>query len=312
MKKIAIITDDPGWHGKELHLAFEAKGYQCKNVSLTDCSLNMGSTIKGNQSDNNSIYIPGFEDELPDGVFVRGVPGGTLEEVVFYLDILHALQELKILVYNNARAIERSVDKGMTSFLLHQAGIPTPPTWVGNDVHQAYSFIRRELASGHKVVVKPLFGSQGKNLQLITNAEDITNFKIYNKIYYLQRFIDSGTAESHDWRLFVIANQVISAMRRQGEDWIANVATGAKCFPAVLDEQFINLAQKSVKKVGMHYGGVDLMRDKQGQLWVTEVNSIPAWKGLQSVSQNKVIAELLVDDFIRCMHQQHLDISQAI
>ena len=61
----------------------------------------------------------------------------------------------------------------------------------------------------------------------------------------------------------------------------------------------------------MHYGGVDLMRDKEGRLWVTEVNSIPAWKGLQSVSQNKVIAELLVDDFIRCMNQQCLDVSQA-
>ncbi|MEM7401878.1 MAG: ATP-grasp domain-containing protein [Pseudomonadota bacterium] len=310
MKKVAIITDDPGWHGKELHLAFEAKDYFCINVSLTQCSMNIGSTDVNSQL-RNSIRMPGFEDELPDGVFVRGVPGGTLEEVVFYLDILHALQELNILVYNNARAVERSVDKGMTSFLLHQAGIATPPTWVGNDVHQAYSFVRKELAGGHKVVVKPLFGSQGKNLQLITKAEDITNFKIYNNIYYLQRFIDSGSVESHDWRLFVIAGQVVSSMRRQGEDWIANVATGAKCFPAVLDEQFIQLAQNSVSKIGMHYGGVDLMRDKQGGLWVTEVNSIPAWKGLQSVSQNKVIADLLVEDFIRCLNQHCLDVSQA-
>ena len=179
MKNIAVITDYPGWHGKELHLAFEARGYRCTNVSLTQCSMNIGGVDVSSQP-KSSLGIPGFEDELPDGVFVRGVPGGTLEEVVFYLDILHALQELNILVYNNARAVERSVDKGMTSFLLHQAGIATPPTWVGNDVHQAYSFVRKELASGHKVVVKPLFGSQGKNLQLITKAEDITNFKIYN------------------------------------------------------------------------------------------------------------------------------------
>ncbi len=305
MKRIAIITDDPGWHGKELHIAFEAQGYSCTNVSLTECSIDIS------KQSTNSICMPGFEDQLPDGVFVRGVPGGTLEEVVFYLDILHALQELKILVYNNARAVERSVDKGMTSFLLHQAGIATPPTWVGNDVHQAYSFVRKELAKGHKIVVKPLFGSQGKNLQLITKAEDITNFKIYNKIYYLQRFIDSGTTEAHDYRLFVIDDQVVSSMRRQGEDWIANVATGAKCFPAVLDDQFISLAQQSVKQVGMHYGGVDLMQDKEGKLWVTEVNSIPAWKGLQSVSQNKVIADFMVEDFIRCLDSQRLDISQA-
>jgi len=307
-KRIAIITDDPGWHGRELHDAFSKQGYQCTNVSLTGCSFNISTEAS---CQTNSLYMPGFEHTLPDAVFVRGVPGGTLEEVVFYLDILHALQELKILVYNNARAIERSVDKGMTSFLLHQAGISTPPTWVGNDVHKAYSFIRKELALGNKVVVKPLFGSQGKDLQLITKPEDITNFKVYNKIYYLQRFIDSGSTEAHDWRLFVIADQVISSMRRQGEDWITNVATGAKCFPAVLDEAFTAMALSAINRVGMHYGGVDLMRDKDGQLWVTEVNSIPAWKGLQSVSQNKVIAEIIVEDFLKCMQQQQLDVSVA-
>ena len=305
MKHVAIITDDPGWHGKELHNAFANKGYTCTNVSLTECHIDVS------KQSQNSLYIPGFEHQLPDGVFVRGVPGGTLEEVVFYLDILHALQELKILIYNSARAIERSVDKGMTSFLLHQAGIPTPPTWIGNDVHQAYSFVRRELVTGNKVVIKPLFGSQGKNLQLISKPEDITNFTVYNKIYYLQRFIDSGISEAHDYRLFVIANEVISSMRRQGDGWIANVATGAKCFPAVLDDQFISYAQKAVKTVGMYYGGVDLIRDDKGQLWVTEVNSIPAWKGLQSVSNDKVMAEFLVEDFIRCLHQQQLGIEVA-
>ena len=233
-KHIAIITDDPGWHGRELHEAFGRKGYTCTNVSLTECYFNFSNS----ESKNNSLHIPGFEDALPDGVFVRGVPGGTLEEVVFYLDVLHALQRLKILVYNNARAIERSVDKGMTSFLLDHAGIATPPTWVGNDVHQAYSFVRRELAMGYKVVAKPLFGSQGKDLQLITRPEDITNFTVYNKIYYLQRFIQTGQENAFDWRVFVIGDQVVAAMKREGVDWISNVANGGKCYSAVINEQF--------------------------------------------------------------------------
>src|SRR3569833_2405640 len=76
------------------------------------------------------VAIPGFEHELPDGVFVLGVPGGTLEQVILRLDFLHVLPLLGVPVYNSVRAIEKSVDKAMTSLLLHRAGIPTPPTWV--------------------------------------------------------------------------------------------------------------------------------------------------------------------------------------
>ncbi|QMU61019.1 MAG: RimK family alpha-L-glutamate ligase [Gammaproteobacteria bacterium] len=300
-KRIALVTDDPGWHGRELHNAFARKGYKCTNVSLTDCYIN----VSGHEKNKNgsSLFIPGFEGALPDGVFVRGVQGGTLEEVVFYLDVLHALHELKILVYNSARAIERSVDKGMTSFLLDQAGIHTPPTWIGNDVHQAYSFIRRELAMGNKVVAKPLFGSQGKDLQLICKPEDITNFKVYNKIYYLQRFIQTGDESAFDWRIFVIGDRVIASMRREGMDWISNVANGGKCYSAVINDQFAEMAKDAVQAVDMHYAGVDVMQDLDGKLWVTEVNSIPAWKGLESVN-NLVVADRLAEDFVNCMQTQ--------
>ena len=300
-KHIALVTDDPGWHGRELHNAFSRQGYKCTNVSLADCYINVNRHDAG-KSPASSLVIPGFENSLPDGVFVRGVQGGTLEEVVFYLDVLHVLHELNILVYNGARAIERSVDKGMTSFLLDHARILTPPTWVGNDVHQAYSFIRSELAMGNKVVAKPLFGSQGKDLQLISKPEDITNFKVYNKIYYLQRFIQTGKDNAFDWRIFVIADRVIASMRREGMDWISNVANGGKCYSAVINDQFESTAIEAVKAVDMHYAGVDVMQDLDGKLWVTEVNSIPAWKGLESVNK-LVVADELVKNFISCLHE---------
>jgi glutathione synthase/RimK-type ligase-like ATP-grasp enzyme len=42
---------------------------------------------------------------------------------------------------------------------------------------------------------------------------------------------------------------------------------------------------------------VDVIKDKNGKLFVLEVNSIPAWRGLQSVSDVN-IAQILVDDFL--------------
>jgi len=47
----------------------------------------------------------------------------------------------------------------------------------------------------------------------------------------------------------------------------------------------------------MDYAGVDLIRDGDGRLHVVEVNGVPAWKGLQSVTQNN-IAQMLVNDFV--------------
>ena len=56
-------------------------------------------------------------------------------------------------------------------------------------------------------------------------------------------------------------------------------------------------------EIDIAYCGVDIIRDADGKLWVLEVNSIPAWRGLQrAISVNATqmvnIAQILVDDFI--------------
>ena len=48
----------------------------------------------------------------------------------------------------------------------------------------------------------------------------------------------------------------------------------------------------------MDYAGIDILRDDHGELTVLEVNSIPAWKGLQGVTPLN-IAQLLADDLLR-------------
>jgi len=241
--------------------------------------------------------IPGFEEKLPAGVFVRGVPGGSLEQVTFYLDILHGIKLLGLPVYNDARAIERTVDKGMTSFLLRQAGLPTPPTWVVGNHEEALGIANSELEQGHQIISKPLFGSQGEGLERYYELKDLDRLSDTNGIFYLQRFVHCGE-QSHDFRLFVIHGKTVAAMRRFGKSWLNNVAQGGRCEPVRLDDLLLcRLAEDAVKTVGMAYAGVDIIRDVQGRYTIIEVNSVPAWKGLQSVSE-VVIADLLADDFL--------------
>jgi len=284
--RIALITDDPGWHGARLREAFTARSRDVCIVSLRDCAIDLTQTRHG-------LVVPGFENDLPEGVFVRGVPGGTLEQVVLYLDLLHALRALDIPVYNSGRAIERSVDKGMTSLLLHQAGIPVPRTWVVSNPDQAQAIWTRERAVGHQLVVKPLFGSQGQGITRLSVNDALPPLEDYQGVYYLQHFVEGG---SHDWRVFVINGKAVASMQRHGNHWINNLAQGASCIAAPYDAELESLAEAAVDTLAMDYAGVDLMRDASGMLQVIEVNGIPAWKGLQAAC-GVDIALHLVDDF---------------
>jgi tetrahydromethanopterin:alpha-L-glutamate ligase len=288
--RIAIFTDDPGWHGKQLRLAFASRGYNSEYVSLTECRFAI-------EPGRIPVLIPGFEQALPDAVFVRGVPGGSLEEVVMYLDVLHALKAMNIPVYNDGQAVERSVDKGMTSFLLHNAGLPTPMTWILRDREQALSIAEEELRKGNLLISKPLFGSQGEGIRRIEKTTDLFWLTSSHGVYYLQRFVHCDGAGFSDHRVFVINGRAVAAMRRRGKSWLNNVARGAQCEVIDLDPQMADLAVKATHALAMDYAGVDIIRDRDGNYTVIEMNSIPAWKGLQSVCDIS-IAELLVDDLI--------------
>ena len=290
MGRIAIFTDDPGWHGKQLRFAFGNLGYSSDFVSLTQCSFAI-------DSGKNPISIPGFEQDLPDAAFVRGVPGGSLEEVILYLDFLHALKVMNVPVYNDGHAIERSVDKGMTSFLLHNADLPTPLTWVLRNREDALSIAEDELKKGNLLISKPLFGSQGAGIRRIEKTTDLFWLTNSRGVYYLQRFVHCSGEGFSDNRVFVVNGQAVAAMRRRGKSWLNNVARGASCERIDLNAEMAELAVNATKALVMDYAGVDIIQDKDGHYTIIEVNSIPAWKGLESVCDVS-IAQILADDLI--------------
>lgn len=295
--RVVILTDDPGWHGARLREAFESRGVEPGFASLRDCRFDLDRS--GRELANPCVTIPGFDGRLPHGVFVRGVPGGTLEQVVLRLDVLHALKLLGVPVYNDGRAIERTVDKAMTSFVLARAGISTPDTWVTESEAEARDIVARETAGARELVVKPLFGSQGAGLKRVNGVAALPPAAEYEGVYYFQRYIEPAAAGWHDWRVFVIDGRAAAAMTRHASDWITNVSRGGRCEPADLagHDDLRSLAEGAVAALKMDYAGVDLIRDREGLTHVVEVNSIPAWKGLQSVSRMN-IALRLVDDFL--------------
>ena len=290
MKQIVIFSENDGWHEQQLANAFRRYGAHAQVVSLKECRI-------GFENSQTGLYIPGFTDTLPDAVFVRAVAAGSFEEVTFRLDILHALKLSGVVVYNDAVSIERTVDKGMTSFLLMQNRIPAPPVWVCEHAEAAHNVIHEQLEKGRSVVQKPLFGNCGRGLQLIDSGEYQLDTDLINGVYYLQQFIDQDDHNGRDWRVFVINHQAVAAMERISEHWVTNRARGGKCLPAVLTPALRRLAEAASKATGILYGGVDIIRDTQGEYLVLEVNSVPAWRGLQTVCPTD-ISDLLARDLL--------------
>jgi RimK family alpha-L-glutamate ligase len=295
--RVPVFTDDPGWHGKRLQEAFAARSLETVFVSLKDCGFDFSD------ANQPGITIPGFS-RLPRGVFVRGVPGGTVQQVIARLDILHALSMSGVAVYNDGRAIERTVDKAMTSFLLHRRGISTPHTWVCESRHMVEQIRTSVSKEGQAaLVMKPLFGSQGMGIRKLEPGEalPVPLEQHVEGVYYLQQYINSGEGAWHDYRVFVIRGKAVAAMKRHGNGWVNNVALGGRCEAYEVDSEIAALAVQAADAVDIDYCGVDVICDADHKMYVLEVNSIPAWKGLQGVVGYD-IAQLLVDDFLTRLH----------
>lgn len=300
-QRVAIMADETGWHTRQLQAALRARGASGRCVDLADCHIDTTASWHG-------LVIPGFGRDLPDAALVRGIAGGSFEQVTKRLGVLHALRELGVAVYNDARAIERSVDKSMTSLLLHAAGIPTPATWATESPALAQRIAMREGAAGHSLVLKPLFGSQGKGLQRVGRVGDAHQGVPalepgYGGLAYLQRFVPATATPGFDWRVLVIGGRARVAMRRISTHWVHNVAQGAACETAPLTRPLASLAERAAQALEMDYAGVDLMplpADQDGgeAIQVIEVNGVAAWQGLQRVSRGLNIAQAIVDDLL--------------
>jgi RimK family alpha-L-glutamate ligase len=286
---IVMFGDGRDWHGRTLTKAFKRRGITPLLAPLNACGFSTDTAT--------GLAIPGLGDRLPEGAFLRFVPGGSFEEVTLYLGVLHALRELGVVVWNDARAIERCVDKSTTTFFLEHAGLPTPRTFARAGRAEAEEFAATVIGEGGKLVQKPLFGAQGKGLRLVASPADLAPPEEVNGVYYLQEFVPPAQEHHQDWRLFVCQGRVIASMIRHGSSWITNIKQGARAKAAIASQELIDLASRAAACVGADYAGVDIIQAPDGRFLVLEVNSMPAWNGLQLVNQIR-IADHLVDAFL--------------
>ena len=217
-----------------------------------------------------------------DALIIRPIGRGSLEELVFRMDMLYKLERLGFFMVNPPTAIEHCVDKYDILAVLEDAGVPVPRTAATESVAEALKAFK-EL--GGDVVVKPIFGSRGMGATRVVDADIAdTIFKaitFHHGVIYIQEFVPHGTS---DIRAFVVNNRVIAAMRRVADGWKTNYSRGARPTPTTLSSEFEDLAVKATKAVGAKVAGVDILEGPEGPK-IVDVNSQPGWKGLQAVTR---------------------------
>jgi ribosomal protein S6--L-glutamate ligase len=292
--RIAVLGSPDSWYLRDLQRAAAGRE-EVVSVPFDRLTARLAcgfaQTAKPQATDE---AVSSLDHELTtfDAVLVRTMAPGSLEQVVFRMDALARLEATGVTVVNPPKAVEAAVDKFLTSAKLQAAGLLTPRTVAcqsADDAMQAFATL------GGDVVLKPLFGSEGRG---ITRLQDenlaLRAFRILEQlgaVLYLQEFIPH---EGCDLRLLVVGPKVLGMRRRSPDDWRTNVSRGATAEPLEVTPELAALAHRAAEAVGASLAGVDLLPGRDERLWAIEVNAVPGWKALARATGVDV-ARLVLD-----------------
>ncbi len=279
----AVLASPDSWYLKDLIRAAGSR-HRITHATFTQLAARV---------ENNGAAVWSAETQFGDldGILVRTMPPGSLEQVVFRMDALARLESAGKLVLNPPKAIETAVDKYLTSARLQAAGLPVPRTIVCQTVDDGMAAF---VELGQDVVIKPVFGAEGRGIaRLNDEAMALRAFKLLadlRAVIYLQEFVPH---EGFDLRVFAVGERLLAMRRRNPLDWRTNVSRGATTEPVEISADMAQMARTAIETIGAPIAGVDLLPARDGRLLVIEVNAVPGWQALGRACRVDVAALVL-------------------
>lgn len=281
---IALFASPTSWHYLDL-LRAAGNDYQLTTVDYRQLSAAVAS------HERDRIVCGPLSLNEYDAALVRSMPAAGLEPIVFRMNALARLEAAGVPVVNPPRAIEAAIDKYLTTARLAEAGLTTPRTAACQTADDALAAFD---ALGGDVVVKPLFGAEGRGLVRITDrvlaARAFTSLARFGSVIYLQQFIPHA---GRDWRLLVVGEHVWGMQRTNPDDWRANISCGGAGEPLEVTPELAALAQRAAAAVGACIAGVDLLPGTDGCIYAVEVNASPGWRTLREVTGVDIARRIL-------------------
>lgn len=283
---IALLANRGSWYRRDLERAAVDRGHRVSSVPFEK----LATVVPGGEvrSSEGGVDLAGV-----DAVIVRTMPPGSLEQVVFRMNLLAELSARGVLVVNSPRALECAVDKYLTTARLSAAGLPVPETRVCEDAETALAAFD---ALGGDVVVKPIFGAEGRGILRVSDPDlalrTFRTLERLNSVLYLQRFVLHA---GFDTRVLVLEGRILGGMRRSHpHDFRTNVSRQAVAEPVELSPEQSAWALRAAAAVGTHLGGIDLLADREGRGYVIEVNGVPGWQAFSRVTGCDVATALIM------------------
>ena len=214
------------------------------------------------------------------------------------------LEENGIRLFNSASAIELCDNKILMYQELAKNGVRIPKTFIAPKTFEGLgynklSFLDKVIKEiGYPMIIKEAYGSFGEQVYLATNLEETK--KIINQIGYkdflIQEFIASS--KGRDVRINVVGDQVMASMLRENKnDFRSNISNGGSGMKYEPKQEYIDLAIKAAKALGLSFAGVDVMFGEDGPI-ICEVNSNPQFAStLKATGVN--LADYISDYILR-------------
>ena len=214
-----------------------------------------------------------------------------LNNVDLHISLIEQMEMSGLILFNRYTSILNAKNKVKTMQILDHYGIPIPRTIVirrSDDLQQAV-----KLLGGFPVIVKQPVGSFGAGVTIVESMRALKSFLLWDQpMYLLQQFVKYSKGK--DIRVFVVNGKVVGSMMRSAQkgEFRSNIELGGVGRPVELTEEEISIALRSVQALDLSYGGVDVMRGKEGPV-VLEVNSNPGFKELEKVAEVSIAGAIV-------------------
>ena len=191
------------------------------------------------------------------------------------------LEKGGVRLFNNKRAVMLCDNKILMYQALQESGVKIPRTFIAPKTFEGLEYNNRSFLEevikeiGFPMVVKEAFGSFGEQVYLANDKESLNKIvdSIGYKDFLLQEYIASSKGK--DIRINVVGNHAIVSMLRENDnDFRSNISNGGHGSLYQPSEDYIELALRATKALGLDFAGVDVMFGEDEPI-ICEVNSNP-------------------------------------
>ena len=295
--RLAIIASEKSWYFRQLEAAAVKLNVDVVRPEFGNLAIRVGGANRYS-SDEKSIVsedaasksADSWEPDF-DAAIVRTMPLGSLEQVIFRMDVLRCWESTGTPVVNSPICLETSIDKLLTLSAFTDNNVPFPETYACQNAEQALNAFEM---LNHDVVLKPIFGGEGRGI--IRVCEHEVAYRIFKSleysrsVIYCQKFIANIEKEI---RILFIGDKHFAVERMSEKSWIRNASLGGTGKTYQPNQTEIEMARRAANSVNGRIVGVDLLLDRNGEYFVLEVNAVPGWKLLEKVTGVDISSEII-------------------